>query len=237
MKTRILRLRALALCVVAAQAQAAEMTTPVFHFVQGEQFEYRTGKRGNDRLSWDVRGWVGGDYQRLWFKTQGDAPTQGAVEKAEMQVRYSHLITPFWDLMLGARYDVKPDPSRAYVVAALHGMAPYFFETDADLFVSEEGDISARIEVEYSLLLTQRLILVPSFELNFAVQEAREIGVGPGLSDVELGLRLRYEIEREFAPYVGFVWERKIGRTAALARSLGDPADLPTFVAGIRFWF
>jgi len=236
-KNKYLFLGALAMCLAVSAVLAGDMGSPIFHFVQGEQFEYRTANGGNDRMSWDVRGWVGGDYQRLWFKTQGDAPTQGAVEKAEMQVRYSHLIFPFWDLMLGARYDVKPSPSRAYAVAALHGMAPYFLETDADLFVSEEGDVSARIEVEYSLLLTQRLILVPSFELNFAVQEVREIGVGPGLSDVELGLRLRYEIEREFAPYVGFVWERKIGRTAALARSSGDPTDLPTFVAGVRFWF
>lgn len=209
----------------------------IFTYVQGEQLEYRAATQGSDTFSWDIRGWVGGDYNRLWFKTQGDAPTQGAVDRGEMQLRYSRVISPFWDLMLGARYDVKPDPSRAYAVAALHGLSPYFYEVDADLFVSEEGDVSARLEVEYQLLLTQRLILEPSFELNFAVQEVKDVGVGPGLSDVELGLRLRYEIKREFAPYIGFVWERKVGRTAALARAAGKESDIPAFVAGIRVWF
>lgn len=228
---------AASLCGFPFMVPAMEMESPVRAYVQGEQFEYRTANGDNDRFSWDVRGWIGGDYQRLWFKTQGDAPTRGSLERGEMQLRYSHLISPFWELMAGARYDVKPGPSRAYAVFALHGLAPYFFETDADLFVSEKGDVSARIEVEYSLLLTQRLILVPSFELNFAVQDVPELGVGSGLSDVELGLRLRYEIRREFAPYIGFVWERKVGRSANLARSAGESADLPNLVAGIRFWF
>jgi copper resistance protein B len=214
-----------------------DLDTPILAFVQGEQFEYRTANRSNDRFSWDLRGWVGGDYQRLWFKTQGDAPAQGGVERAEMQMRYSQLISPYWELMAGARYDLRPGPSRAYAVAALHGLAPYFFETDADLFVSEQGDVSARLEVEYTLHLTQRLILVPSFEINVAVQEVKELGIGPGLSDVELGLRLRYEIEREFAPYLGFVWERKVGRSIALSRALGEQVDLPMLVAGVRFWF
>jgi copper resistance protein B len=209
----------------------------IFTYVQGEQLEYRTTNQGSDRFSWDIRGWVGGDYNRLWYKTQGDVPTQGSLERGEMQLRYSRMISPFWDLMLGARYDVKPDPTRAYAVAALHGLSPFFYEVDADIFVSEEGDVSARLEVEYQLLLTQKLILEPSFELNFAVQEAKELRVGPGLSDVELGLRLRYEIKREFAPYVGFVWERKVGQTAALTRAAGKEFDVPAFVAGIRVWF
>ena len=146
-------------------------------------------------------------------------------------------MTPFWDLAVGARYDVEPDPSRAYAVFALHGLGPYLYEVDADLFVSEEGDVSARLEVEYPILITQRLILQPSFELDFAVQEVEELRVGPGLSQVELGLRLRYEIVRELAPYIGFVWERKVGRTADFAKGGGEEFDTPAFVAGVRFWF
>jgi copper resistance protein B len=210
----------------------------IFTYVQAEQLEYRIAIDGADTFSWDVRGWVGGDYNRLWFKTQGDHHIDGPVENGEeVQLRYSRLVSPFWDLAVGARYDVEPDPSRAYAVFALHGLAPYLYEVDADMFVSEEGDVSARLEVEYPLLLTQRLILQPSFELNFAAQEVKELRVGPGLSQVELGVRLRYEITRELAPYIGFVWERKVGRTADLARGVREEFDTPAFVVGMRFWF
>ncbi len=223
--------------VAAASPLAQPHGDQIFTYVQAEQLEYRAATDGSDTFSWDVRGWVGGDYNRLWFKTQGDDRIDGPVENGEVQLRYSRLVSPFWDLAVGARYDVKPDPSRAYAVFALHGLAPYVDEVDADMFVSEEGDVSARLEVEYSILLTQRLILQPSFELDFAVQEVKELRVGPGLSQVELGLRLRYEITRELAPYIGFVWERKVGRTADLARRVGEEVDTPAFVAGIRFWF
>lgn len=180
---------------------------------------------------------AGGDYNRLWFKAQGDDHADGPVQNNELQLRYSRLVDPFWELAVGARYDIEPDPSRAYAVFALHGLAPYLYEVDADLFVSGEGDVSARLEVEYPILLTQRLILQPSFELDFAVQEVEEVGVGPGLSQVELGLRLRYEIARELAPYLGFVWEQKVGRTEELARRAGNAVDTPAVVAGVRFWF
>lgn len=226
---------------VTSLAAATPLAQPhgdrIFTYLQAEQLEYRVANDGADTLSWDVRGWIGGDYNRLFFKTQGDARIGGPVENGEVQLRYSRLVAPFWDLAAGARYDVEPDPSRAYAVFALHGLAPYFYEVDADLFVSEEGDVSARLEVEYPIFLTQKLILQPSFELQFAVQEVEELRVGPGLSEVELGLRLRYEIVREIAPYIGFVWERKVGRTADLARGEGEEFDTPAFVAGIRFWF
>jgi copper resistance protein B len=159
------------------------------------------------------------------------------VETAELQLRYSRLVTAFWELAVGVRYDIEPEPSGGFAVLAAHGLAPYLYEVDADAFISEDGDVSARIEVEYPILITQRLILQPALELDFAVQEVEEVGVGPGLSQVELGLRLRYEIVREIAPYVGFVWERKVGRTADLARRRGEDFDVPAFVAGVRFWF
>ncbi|MGH2669147.1 MAG: copper resistance protein B [bacterium] len=222
---------------LAAAPPAQPHGDQIFTYVQAEQLEYRAATEGSDTFSWDVRGWAGGDYNRIWFKAQGDDRIDGPVDNGELQVRYSRLVTPFWDLAVGARYDVKPDPSRAYGVLALHGLGPYLYEVDADVFVSEEGDVSARLEVEYPLLLTQKLILQPSFEVDLAVQEVEELGVGPGLSQVELGLRLRYEIVRELAPYVGFVWERKVGRTADLAEGDGEEFDIPAFVAGVRFWF
>lgn len=222
---------------LAAAPPAQAHGDQIFTYVQAEQLEYRIANKESDTLTWDVRGWVGGDYHRLWFKTQGDDRIDGPVENGEVQLRYSRLVTPFWDLAVGARYDVEPDPSRAYGVLALHGLGPYLYEVDADLFVSEEGDVSARLEVEYPILITQRLILQPSFELDLAVQEVEELRVGPGLSQVELGLRLRYEIVRELAPYIGFVWERKVGRTADFAKGRGEAFDTSAFVAGVRFWF
>jgi copper resistance protein B len=220
----------------------AEPSTPphaerVLAYVQAEQSEFRVTDEGSETYSWDVRGWIGGDYDRLWFKTQGDDLLDGPVETAEVQLRYSRLFTAFWELAVGLRYDIEPEPARGFAVFAAHGLAPFLYEVDADAFISEDGDVSTRIEVEYPILITQRLILQPAFELDFAVQEVEEIGIGPGLSQVELGLRLRYEIVRELAPYVGFVWERKVGRTADLARRRGEDFDVPAFVAGVRFWF
>ncbi|RME61879.1 MAG: copper resistance protein B, partial [Alphaproteobacteria bacterium] len=141
------------------------------------------------------------------------------------------------DLQAGVRHDFEPDPSRTFGVIGIQGLAPYWFEIDAAAFISGDGDVSARIEAEYELLLTQRLILQPRVELNFAVQEVEELGIGSGLSIAEAGLRLRYEIDRQFAPYVGFSWNRKIGDTADFARADGEDVGALSFVAGLRMWF
>ena len=218
----------------AAAAQEEEAT--IFTFFEAEQLEYRSG-RGNDRFSWDAQGWIGGDYDKLWFKTQGDRVIDGSLQAAELQLLYSRAVTAFWDLQVGGRYDPKPEPSRGFGVVGIQGLAPYFFELDAAAFVSDEGDLSARIEAAYELLVTQRLILKPSIELNFAAQEVEKLAIGSGLSEVEAGLRLRYEIVREFAPYVGIVWERKVGRTADFARRGGKDAGESRFVTGLRVWF
>jgi copper resistance protein B len=154
-----------------------------------------------------------------------------------MQLLYSRAVSAFWDLQIGGRYDVKPDPSRGYAVVGVQGLAPYFFDVDAAAFLSDQGDVSARIEAEYEWLLTQRLIAKPLVELNVAVQDVPDLGIGSGLSDVELGLRLRYEIVREVAPYVGISWERKVGSTADLARRGGTDVGGAAVVAGIRLWF
>ncbi|MBI1735360.1 MAG: copper resistance protein B [Candidatus Rokubacteria bacterium] len=208
----------------------------VRNFFEAEQLEYRLGG-GADSLNWEAQGWLGGDYNKAWLKTQGASVTGGDVERAELQLLYSRTIAPSWDLQVGGRYDARPDPSRGYGVLGVQGLAPYFFEVDAAAFVSNEGDLSARLEAEYELLLTQRLIAKPSVELNFAVQEVRELEIGSGLSDVELGFRLRYEIVREVAPYIGVAWERKVGRTADLARRAGEEVDDVKLLVGVRFWF
>lgn len=225
-----------ALGAMAGAAVAAEADDQIVTFFQAEQLEYRFAE-GKDSLNWEARAWVGEDKNKLWLKTEGEKMFGGELEGAEVQLLYSRLISPFWDFQIGGRYDVRPEPTRGFAVFGVQGLAPYFFEVDAAGFVSHEGDVSARIKADYELLLTQKLVLQPSVELDFAVQEVKELGIGPGLTGVELGLRLRYEFVREFAPYIGVAWERKVGRTADLARDEGEDIDRLAFVTGIRFWF
>jgi copper resistance protein B len=205
-------------------------------FIEADQLEYRA-LDGDDTVTWNAHGWIGGDDHKAWIKSEGTAVVNGAAAQSEWQLLYSRAVTAFWDVQVGARYDVKPDPSRGYVVVGVQGLAPYFFDVDAAAFLSDDGDVSARIEAGYEWLLTQRLIAQPSVEVNGAVQDVEELGIGSGLGDVELGLRFRYEIVREVAPYVGLVWERTFGPTADLARRRGADVNDTAVVAGIRLWF
>lgn len=205
-------------------------------FVEIEQLEYRI-RDGKEAINWDAQAWVGGDYHKLWFKTEGEAPVGERVEEAEFQLLYSRLVSDFFDLQVGLRQDLKPEPERTFAVVGLHGLAKYFVETDLAAFVSHAGEVSFRAKGEIDLRLTQRLVLQPMAEVNFAVQSVEESHIGSGFNDVELGLRLRYEIAREFAPYVGINWDRKLGETADLARDDGERVDSFAIVAGLRFWF
>jgi copper resistance protein B len=198
--------------------------------------EYRA-RRGADGYRWEGEGWFGGDINRLVIKTEGEGSFGGATEQAEFQLLYGRAISPYFNIEAGIRYDVKPDPSRGYAVIGVEGIAPYWFDLSTQLFLSNKGDVLARVEGSYDQRITQKLILQPRAELNFAAQDVSETGVGSGLSDVELGLRLRYEIKREFAPYAGVEWAKKVGQTARLSRGSGEDADVVNFVAGIRFWF
>lgn len=154
-----------------------------------------------------------------------------------MQALWSHAITPWFDVQAGARYDFRPEPERGHLVLGLQGLAPYFFEIDAAAFLSDERDLTARIEAEYDQLITQRLILQPRVELDLAAQDVEEIGIGAGLSSVEAGLRLRYEIVPEFAPYFGVSYERAVGDTANFARDEGEEVDTWSVLIGLRAWF
>ncbi len=215
--------------------------SPLRYFVLGDQLEFRAND-GDDLLRWDAEGWVGGDYNRLWLKTEGERRTSGpSGGDAEVQLLYGRAIAPFWDLQIGVRQDVQfgsgPDRERTFAAIGVEGLAPYWFELTPTLFISDAGDVSARLTGTYDLLLTQRLVLQPRLELNAAVQDARRFGVRSGFNDIELGLRLRYEIRREFAPYIGVNWLRKLGNTADLAREEGDDVDALGFVVGLRLWF
>ncbi|MCR9259461.1 MAG: copper resistance protein B [Pseudomonadaceae bacterium] len=205
--------------------------------ILGERLEYQSND-GNPLSVWEAQGWVGGDIQKLWFKTEGEYEVdEGRFEEAEVQALYSRAISPFWDLQAGIRHDIKPDPSRNYAVIGAQGLAPYWFEFDGQLFMSDEGDLSARLEAEYEFRLTQRLMLQPRLELNGAFSDDEDIGVGSGLSTAAAGLRLRYEITREFAPYIGISWNRTFGKTQDFVRAEGEDSDQVSWVAGVRFWF
>ena len=208
-----------------------------FTFIQAEHLEYQTNN-GDPLFLWDAQGWYGGDLNKLWVKTEGEYDLKGGFfEEAEVQALYSRAITSFFDAQIGFRHDFEPDPSRNFAVIGLQGLAPYLFEIDAAMFISGDGDVSARIEAEYEFLLTQRLILQPRTELNFAAQDVAALDIGAGLSTAELGARLRYEIRREIAPYIGVSWERSVGQTADFARLAGEDVQSTSFVAGLRLWF
>lgn len=198
--------------------------------------EIRTGQ-GRDGYRWDGEGWFGGDIHRLVVKTEGEGRFGRSLEAGEVQALYARAIDPYFNLQAGLRHDVGSGPDRSYAVVGIEGLAPYWFDVEAALFLSDKGDLLGRIEATYDQRITQRLILQPRIETNLAAQAMRANGIGSGLSNIEAGLRLRYEIAREFAPYVGVSWDRKLGDTARFARATGDRAGAPAFVAGIRTWF
>lgn len=193
--------------------------------------------KGKAIFRWDTEAWFGGDIDRLVFKSEGEGGFGRAVEEAELQVLWSHAIGPYVNLQAGARYDFRPSPQRSYAVFGIEGLAPYWLEVEAHAFLSDQGDLLARFKAEHDMRITQRLILQPRFETNFSAQSNRAQGLGHGITDVELGLRLRYEIAREFAPYVGIAHEQRVGRTADYARLAGERRQATRFVAGVRAWF
>lgn len=232
MARQIARL-ALLLVVIAGPALAQHDEEPrITHFLI-ERLEYQ---ESNESMVWDMQGSNGGDHQKIGWKTEGNR-AQGSTGAAELQLLYSHALTPFFDWQVGVRHDFLPDPSRSFIVAGLQGLAPYWFEIDAAAFLSEDGDLSARVEVEYDLLLTQRLVLQPRIELDLAASEVTEQLIGRGLVSTDLGLRLRYEISRKLAPYAGVSWDKRWGDTAELRRAAGAASEEFTLLAGVRFWF
>jgi copper resistance protein B len=201
----------------------------IYAFLQADRFEYAESP---DAYIWDLQGWVGDDYRKFWFKSEGEYE-DGSTAGNEIQLLYSRAWTPFFDWQLGLRYDVDPTPSRAHLVIGMQGLAPQWFEVDAAVFLSEDGDFSARLEAEYDLLLTQRLVLQPRLELELSASDLPELGIGSGITSSELGLRLRYEFHRKFAPYLGVNWTKLYGGTADYA----DDDDDVSAIIGLRLWY
>jgi copper resistance protein B len=208
---------------------------PLLGLLLIDQLELRSTD-SDTSLAWDGEGWVGWDLNKLWLKTDGEY-VDDHVDEAELQALYSRAIAPFWDVQVGWRRDIQPSPERDWVALGVKGLAPYFFDIDVAVFVGDSGRTSARLQAEYEFLLTQRLILVPDIELNLYGRDDPATRIGSGLSDIEAGLRLRYEIRREFAPYIGLNWIHLYGGTADFAREEGADIDDFQLIFGVRSWF
>ena len=206
----------------------------VYAFVLFDQLEWQ-GDRSAGGLNWDAKGWVGGDRDRLWFRTEGET-NDSHLGAAEAQLFYGRAVARWWDVVVGVRQDVRPGPAQTWVAFGVQGLAPYWFEVEATGYVSDGGQTAVRLEVEYELLLTNHLVLQPLIELNLYGKSNVERGIGAGLSSADFGLRMRYEFRRELAPYVGVTWNNTFGETADLAEAAGETTEGPRLVAGLRVW-
>ena len=200
-----------------------------------DQLEYAHTNDGH-AIVIDGQAWYGGDIDKLWLKFEGEH-AEGKLQDLRTEALWNHAVSAYWNTQLGVRHDFGEGPGRNWAAFGVQGLAPYWFDTEATLYVGQGGRTAARFETEYELLLTQRLILQPRLEVNLYGKDDPQRGIGSGLSDVEVGLRLRYEIRREFAPYIGVVRVQRFGRTADFARAASGHADETQFVAGLRMWF
>ncbi|EDP64576.1 copper resistance B precursor [alpha proteobacterium BAL199] len=236
--TRLAAFGGAALMAAALPAQAEMLDDALFTSVRFDHLEYRVGD-GSNIAAWDGEAWVGGDYWKLALESEGEYATRSkSFETLENQLVVRRLVSDFFDVKAGIRVDTPAGPNRYYGVIGFEGLAPQWFEVDGDLFLSEKGDLTSRFSAEYDILLTNRLILQPVAEINLAASDDREIGQGQGITDIETGLRLRYElIDRTVAPYIGVHWEKKLGETATIARSEGEDTDAVRLVTGVKVMF
>ena len=217
----------LLLMLFAGQA-AAQDDDMIFSHFKAERLEYESN--GELQLfKWDIQHWIGNDDHKLWLKTEGDyAGDQGIFGRADLQMLYSRNIDTFWDFQIGARRAFEPERTFDAVIG-FQGLAPYFIEVDSAMFITENGNVLGRLNLGYEWLLTQRLILAPRFEINVAASDLQNRGVKAGITEMEAGMRLRYEIEREFAPYIGFDYVEE--------ESLREHHHSVRFVVGMRVWY
>jgi copper resistance protein B len=212
------------------------MDRPLLAHVIFNQLEGRWNG-SNTEFRWDGQGWVGTDYDKLWIKSEGTLQSNGTLDDGQQQFLYSRAITTYFDLQGGLRSDIDSRPTRNWAALGIQGLAPYFFDLELTGFASDEGHLAAKLEASYDLLLTQRWILQPQIEVNLYSKADPARLVGAGFSDIDTGLRLRYEISRNFAPYLGVVYEGKFGQTASYAKRVGESTGDFRFAFGVRVWF
>jgi copper resistance protein B len=203
-----------------------------FGLVSLDQFEYVEG----GAMAWSGQAWYGGDTDRLVLRSEGEH-VDGDIAHADIELLWGHAVAPFWDSRIGLRQDFGRGPDRSWAAFGLQGLAPYWFEVSATAYLGTEGRTALRVEAEYEMLLTQRLVLQPRAEINAYGKDDAAAGIGSGLAESSLGLRLRYEIRREFAPYLGIECSKLFGNTAQYARAHGEDSSDLQWVAGLRVWF
>lgn len=233
MRKQITAISLIALAV-AGPVFAAGNADPFLTSLWIDHLEYRDLEEG-DGSAIEADFWAGHDLNKFWVKVEGEKEPEE--ESVEVQALFSKALSAYWDIQLGLRHDFQPGPERSWGVIAFQGLAPYFFEVDAALFVGESGRSALRLGAEYELLLTQRLVLSPALEVNFFGESDEELNTGSGLANAEAGLRLRYEIRREFAPYLGVHWEKSFGDTADMLEAHGEEPSESTWVVGLKAWF
>lgn len=216
-------------------AMMKEMSFRTFA-LQIDQLEFRTGK-GGDGFGWEGQAWYGGDVDRIVLASEGEGTFGARAERIELGAYWRHAIDPWFNLQLGMRQDFRPDPQRTYALVGLEGLAPYWFELQGQLLVSNKGDVHARGKAGYTQRITQSLVVEPEAEVDFAFQDVPALNVEGGFERLELGARLRYERNRSLAPYIGVNWERKLGGTAELARAAGQGVSGVSAVFGVRAMF
>lgn len=208
---------------------------PLLFMLKADKLEVRDADEGTV-TAWKGHVWAGKDLNKLWIKTEGEL-LDGDTESAEFQLLYSRAVDPNWDLQLGLRHDSDPGPSHDWFALGFYGVAPYFIEVDSAMFVDDDGLVNLRVDVEYELMLSQKWVLAPEVEFNWFSKDDDDRDTGSGFADIEAGIRLRYEITRQFAPYIGIHHEQLLGDTKDKARAGGDEASDTQAVAGLRFWF
>ena len=233
MKTKIIY--AFIGCVLSPSLYAMEDDDPIVTKVMINQLETRITE-GDDPLILEATAWIGKDLNKFVIKADAEQ-VKGVTEELELQALYSRAVAPFWDFQIGVRQDQKPKPSRDWLAIGFQGIAPYWFEIDSTLFLGKSDQVGLRFTAEYEGMITQRWVLSPEVEFNFHTKDDVATGTGSGLSDSQIGLRLRYEIKREFAPYIGVNWNKKYGNTATFAENDGEKVEDTQIVAGIRAWF
>lgn len=216
-----------------------DMDRQIRVFALGDLLEYVPSGRGAIRV--DALGWVGGDYNRIYVRVDGDQPLRGDGGETSVDVTYGRLLSPFWTALVGGRVEMRGlggsvRSTRNLFALGLEGISTYWFEAEPIVYVSSKGDVSARFVTATDVLFTQRLILQPRLETNLAIQSVPELGIGSGVNDIELGARMRYEFSRKFAPYVGLSYFRKVSGSAGLARASGERVRDAAVVFGVRMW-
>lgn len=211
------------------------MRTPLLGYLLIDQLEWQDAEQSGAG-AWDISGWLGYDFNRLWLRSEGERK-DGEFEAAEAHLLYGRAFARWWNLVAGIRQDFEPGPGRTYAALGVQGLAPYWFETQFTLYAGEAGQSGARLELEYEQLLTNRLVLQPRVEINAWSRSDVQHGIGAGISGVEAGLRLRYEIRREFAPYIGLNYAQVFSKTADLREAGGEDTNELRAVAGLRLWF